>query len=71
MAVLSSNATRNTAVQVMLPARLIDILNSRAIDRGLSRSAFIRDALERALFTDTTPSDVAGAESTTTMKEAD
>ncbi len=71
MAVLSSNSTRNVPLTFMVPARLIDTLNDLALRRGLSRSVIIRDALERALFADTTPSDVAGAESTTTMKEAD
>jgi len=68
--VLSSNSTRNAPVQVMLPIRLMDVLNDLALKSGRSRSSLIRDALEKALFVDATLPDVTVDESTTTtMKE--
>lgn len=69
MPVLSSNTTRNVPLQVMIPIRLIDALNRLALDRGLSRSALIREALEKVLFTDAVPAHMAGDASTTTMRE--
>ncbi len=70
MPVLSSNSTRNAPVQVMLPIRLMDVLNDLALKSGRSRSSLIRDALEKALFVDATLPDVTVDESTTTtMKE--
>lgn len=61
MPALGSLATHTTPVSVMLPVRLLDALNARALESGLSRSAVICQLVDRGLFGDAHSPTQAGA----------
>ncbi len=69
MPVLSSNSTRRTPIQVMLSARTIEVLNALALDRGIPRSAVVRDVLEAAVFSQVRITHQSTPDPTTETKE--